>query len=406
VHAPGVLDDHQNLNLERRSQMCSVNRRGLSGLALLAAAMPLCLAAPQEQSEQTSELWVPLHIICNPETLAVDAGTLTQLLNSEGIRSQIARTSAELGQPAPALSYVESTRLGRPLGDDGPPQETLIGFVCLRWAGKVETKSGLPMLRAATDALSHSLATLANLGRDHALIQVDLARKQVLEAEQELTRLHERQTALLAEAGVHDLSRERVLSLVRDLEGERDRTRMNLIGLSARREAVARHIAELSKQAQASSDAEGVIRELERIGSIRERLLNEAQALARQGAAAPDAVDRAAESLAQARAELARERRAVAQSPAGALAAEFNHELVRIAVEISEQEARLAFVIGRLSEIEEKKLIGLAGQYELMVVSRMPMAQQRLADANRQLQAAQRRLDSMRIPPMVKLIDE
>lgn len=377
-------------------------------LVLLAALTAHRAGAAPQPHDGPTETFLPLHIIYNPDALALHEGTLTQMLGSERLQAQLAALAAELKLPTPPLlRYTESARFGRPLGqDDGIPQETLIGFVSARWSDEVDPSAAAPLLRQAVASLAGALDALTMQSREHAQAQVELARRQMAEAERGLQELHERQQVMLAEAGVYDLTRERVVSLVRELEGTRDNLRANLVGLNARRESVARQIADLTRHAQDTADAAGVVKELETVVQIRERLLGEAQRLAEKGLATQSDIDRAAEPLAQARAELARERRAALQSPAGALALEFNHELIRIAVEISEQEARLAFVTSRLKEVDEKNLLARASQFELTVVSRLPIAQERLASTARALHAAERRLDTMRIPPVVKLIEE
>jgi hypothetical protein len=223
----------------------------------------------------------------------------------------------------------------------------------------------------------------------------DLARaaEQVTQAEQQLGQVQELQQKLYAEAGQSELSRTAILADLQGAEQELQHVGMKLASLHARQNATAEQIARIGKEIAARAQEDPVAVELQKIVELREQALKKEKETKEAGMFSGTAGE---EAVALARAELAKQRQAAAQAAGGNLLAELNKEVVTLAVDIAEAEARGEYFHTRLALARDKKLLELADHYEREVAPQLGAAEQAVRQALQRRAEAEEQLAQYR----------
>ena len=162
---------------------------------------------------------------------------------------------------------------------------------------------------------------------------------------------------------------------------------MRLAALHARQNALTEQIARIGKDLEAKAQQDPVAIELAKVVALRERALQAAQERSEAKLFSEQEVRDVEEKLALARADLAKQRQVANQLAGGNLLADFNKEVVNLAVEIAEVEAQREAVRERAAQIHERKLLELADRYDREVRPQLPLAEHAIEQAlQRELQ--------------------
>jgi len=206
--------------------------------------------------------------------------------------------------------------------------------------------------------------------------EVARAAEQVQQAEQRLAQVQELQQKLYAEAGQAELSQAAVLADLQGWEREQQEREAKLAALHARQNALLEQIARIGQEVKARVQEDPVAIELQKVVELRERALEKTKEMTREGLAGDNEIAAGEERVALARAELAKQRQAASQAAGGSLLADLNKEVVTLAADIAESEARREYFRGRLAQARERKLLELTDRYEGEVAPQFKAAQQ------------------------------
>lgn len=333
-----------------------------------------------------------LAITYNREILPLNSRLIATLINSSEIKKQVVETVARRRDGKFGMKFSVDfhdlddrsmpydPRGERRAGAAGPPEsptETLLGVLEVR----IEScEAGVtPAADAVLDVLRTELReTLARSFYQQYEKRLTPISKRFDLTRRELEVQQHREREFRAAAGLSDLSRETVTALLQTLDSDRARIEMELAGKRARRDALTRHVATAAKQTP-----DDVAVELAKVVAAREEELQRLQQLAAAGQAPRSDLNRGVEYVAQARAQLAQYKQQVA---GGAGLAELNVELIRLAAEIADAEARLQHVAQRIERINPAKLMELSNQYEQVSRVELPRLRQAAESLSAQLQ--------------------
>jgi DNA repair exonuclease SbcCD ATPase subunit len=235
--------------------------------------------------------------------------------------------------------------------------------------------------RQLLDALCRRLAQVFSERSAEALSrrreELTQAEEQVKQAEQRLAQVQELQQKLYAEAGQTELSQAAVLADLQGWEREQQEREAKLAALHARQNALLEQIARIGQEIKTRAQEDPVAIELQKVVELRERALAKTRELAKQGlVSSDDEVAAGEERLALARAELAKQRQAASLAAGGSLLADLNKDVVSLAADIAESEARREYFRGRMAQAREQKLLELANRYEGEVGPQLKAAEQ------------------------------
>ncbi|OQA00067.1 MAG: Chromosome partition protein Smc [Planctomycetes bacterium ADurb.Bin412] len=218
----------------------------------------------------------------------------------------------------------------------------------------------------------------------------------------EMDNLQRSEMVLQEEAGQSNLSREAILNQMKDLENERQQLQMNLASLQARREAINRETAEISKRMEDKMGNDPVIGNLKEILELNINKRALAKQMVENGTAPQTEISEPEEKIARTQIEIA-ERQEELKKQAGGSSEKWSNELSEMAIQTAEMEARLNFVNNQLAQMKEKNLLALAYQYEREVVMKMGLVRETYEQAGWMVHNLQRQMDSMQ-PPSVTIL--
>jgi chromosome segregation ATPase len=229
------------------------------------------------------------------------------------------------------------------------------------------------------------------------------AREAYGQVHERLSKLQELQQRLYVDTWQADLSREGMLAEYRSLQKERVDLEAKLAAMNARQSALEEQVARIGREAARLAGEDPVALELEKVVKLREQKLERMKELVAAGkVTAAEAAD-VEEGVAQARAELAKQRQVASQAAGGALLGDLNKEVVSLMVNIAEAKARHEFVNQALDRYQIPELQDRADRYDREVAGELPgvrdAAERALAEQTR----AGEELSSYRPPAVVVL---
>ncbi len=183
-------------------------------------------------------------------------------------------------------------------------------------------------------------------------------------AESELRALEKSQKEQIEAGGHRVLSRSQLQSEIRNLEQQKQRWEMDFYGADARQKALAEQIAKVGKQLEAKLEDDPILEELKMLFDIRMLDLQKKIELQQKGVATESDVNKAQESVARAKIELARRREEIGKTGGGELLSKWNIELANLALNRAELEAQMYYTQRQLDEIKEKDMLTLAYRIE------------------------------------------
>jgi hypothetical protein len=154
-------------------------------------------------------------------------------------------------------------------------------------------------------------------------------------------------------AGLSDDDTESPHQLIHTLETQYEAAQIDLVGKTARQQALAEAIAKLSSQADANVKGDPIAQQLQAVVDVKEKELEHMQQLRSQGAVPEAGVDQMAVELAQAKAAVLERREAAAKAAGTDSLEQWNHELMLLSVDISELKARIDVMKKRLDQLSE-----------------------------------------------------
>jgi len=365
-------------------------------------------------------------------SLTLDDDTVSALLNSTGVLSEAVREV--LGRPASRIDDVLNvsfsrvgrvagptrvggasgmpggmfgmpfaagpTRVGAGSGRAGPVFEhTILGRIEVEIFEDEGAKAvAEELLARICMRLSMAVRTMADPEHEQLEDEFAFAERGLGRAQHRLEELRAVQQRLWEQAGAAGLPRTDILDKIRDYEGELQSIEYDLAGLKARGEALTGQIAKIAQQIEAAPKTDEVTAELEKVVALREKELNRIQSLVDKQLASDQEISQALEPVALARAELAKQRQAIAQAAGGDLLAEFNRDLIRLSIETAEMEARREFLQSKLAMVKERNLLELADRYEEEVAAQLPDALKAVAEATQRHDALEHELRTFRAP--------
>jgi hypothetical protein len=337
--------------------------------------------------------------------LPIDASKWSEVLCSSGVLDDAAR---EVGV-APSDVTIN---LGHPMNTmdrEGPHQIMRLGAsLSVQLAPEVPDApaKATRVLHAMCRRLEQTLKEAGDAQREHLRQRVAAADEASQAAGKRLQAIYELQLQLSHEAGRSDLSRDALLSEVRETEHELRELDMKLVALNARETAITEQIARIGRATTQANADNPVVAELQKVVALKEeqvqRLLKEREA--KKDLVALDAAVRdAQEQLALARAEVAKQSQQLAQAAGGNLLSDMNRSLLTSSVDMAEAEARRQFLRASLDQVHEKGLMSIVDRYEREVELPLPLATDAARDAERTFSELQNQLRFYAPPDVVVL---
>ncbi|HUU99286.1 MAG TPA: hypothetical protein VM487_26430 [Phycisphaerae bacterium] len=418
----------------------------LSTLVCALVAVPLLAMAPLTVQDRPQSDAKPLSgsyaasclvRISTVGSLTLDDDTVSALLNSTGVLSEAVREV--LGRPASRIDDVLNvsfsrvgpaagptrvgggsglqfldplsdsaagpTRVGGGSGRAGPVFEhTILGRIQLEISEDAKVKPAAEELLAKIcERLTAAVASLSEPEREQLDREMVAADEGLERAERRLAELVRVRRDLWEAAAAADLPRADILDTIKHYEEEALSIEFSLAGLKARSEALTEQIAKIAQQMQAAPGTDPVAAELEKVVAVRERELEFRRVQQAAAVLSEREVGQAIENLALAKAELAKQRQAIAQAAGGDLLAEFNRDLVKLSIETAELEGRREFLQVKLAKVKERDLLELADRFEREVSLQLALAQTGVQAATERRDAVRHQLSTFR-PPMVTVI--
>jgi hypothetical protein len=353
-------------------------------------------AAETRPSSETATARCVLRVRYFRGDVPLDRKSFSALVNSDAVLGAAVRCVPGLEQAAPGRDVSAAlSELNELSQIEGHTSVTtaLLELSVRVWQNvpDAETKAA-NLLAAVSSRLEQGLGARNDAALRQRREAVDRAAEQVTQAQMELGKVQGPQQTLYAEAGQTELSRANILADLQATERDEQQAEMKLVELHARQNAIAEQIARIGKEVATRTQDDPVAVELQKVVALREKALEKAQELRKKGVAPEQDVNDAEEHLALARAELAKQREAASQSAGGNLLADLNKEVVTLAVDIAEAEARREYLHKRLEQARDRKLLELADRYEREVAPQLSAAEQTLRDALAQQVQAEERL--------------
>ncbi|MEO6437387.1 MAG: hypothetical protein ABIP55_16710 [Tepidisphaeraceae bacterium] len=202
-------------------------------------------------------------------------------------------------------------------------------------------------------------------------------------------------------AGRADVSNNGIQTAVARLEEERQKLELDVMGKTARREALEEEIARQSERAAKKVDDDPIAAELQKVVEVREKRVNRIEQ--KYGKDSPAADNELSEAIAQAaetRAKLLERRHDAITEAGGATLETFNRELLTLSVDLRELTAREKFVKRRLDALRQAlDLLDPLNQAEADLTD----ARANTASAKYALRQVQKQIDASK-PPVVEIL--
>jgi hypothetical protein len=364
-----------------------------AGLACTAAEPPTAETQPRSQYAEASCV---LRIVSAPDDFPLNEDTLRSIIESSGVLGAAAKDV--LGAPAAGFEdalVLRVAEVGRFPGREGR-NPVLTSLFRLR----VELSEHIPEadarasrllagLCAGTERVLKDRSDEALIRRREVLMQ---AERDVAQAEQRLGRVHELQQTLYADAGQTELSHAVVLAHLQAADREWRDLEQKLAALRARQKALTEEIARIGHHAAARAEQDPVAAELRKVVELRERALQKMRERKQEHQVGEQEIADAEERLALARAELARQQQTASLAVGGSLLADLNRDVVMLAVDIAETEARRLSLRSYLDHARERKLLELASRYDTEIPQQLRAAEEALQQALRRKVAVEEQL--------------
>ncbi len=266
-----------------------------------------------------------------------------------------------------------------------------------------DTELANDLLHGICTQLRETLERTGRQDQEHLAQKLAAAEETLAAARAEMERVQQLDQELCASAGRYELHREAVVAEMEDLRREEKALEMSMQAMAARRDALARQIAEVAQRAEEKVAEDEVIAELEKVVELRQEELAEMLERVETGTVMRADAREAQEGVARARAELARERQEALQRAGAGWLDELSESLMAVSSELMEQAAELATVNARQIEMQERNLLELVNRYDRDVRWQREMAESAVREALRDVQKTTDQVRSYQLPRITVL---
>jgi hypothetical protein len=167
----------------------------------------------------------------------------------------------------------------------------------------------------------------------------ELQQQEANETQMALTQRNELNTAM-ASADLFESSPANVRDLVHTLELEHETAEIDRVGKLARKEALAKALADLDAQMTANLQSDPVVEQLQKVADMRQQEFDQLKQLTPPAATYSPALNNAAAALAQAKVDVLERKEAAAKAAGADTIQSWNQELLSLSIDLSELDAR------------------------------------------------------------------
>ena len=268
----------------------------------------------------------------------------------EVVETELTRAAAEL---APRILGVDADTVSKWLKlNEVVKAGSMDVYVYIAIPPDAKHRVASEFLDAVLAAAQPAVQKLYAESRGKPVAQAEAERQRAAEeydhAEHEL---RDKRAAVRADADRADVSPKGIADATAHLEEEKQKIELDLMGKKARREAMELQIAKQSQSIEEKVKADPIVTELQKAVDAREQKAQFVQKQMAAGVATQSESTEAIAVAADARAKLLQRRRDAAAEAGGEALEAFNRELLTLAVDVQEFQARLKFIDARLARL-------------------------------------------------------
>lgn len=280
------------------------------------------------------------------------------------------------------------------------PRVSSISGLIEVWIEEAPPSRNEAFLRAICERLQQALNDLWEKERISVLQQLSMSEEEQARAEKRLRDLQKHRYGLL-EAGQVELTPEAVMDRIRQLNDERQRMDMDLLGQQARLKALQQQIQATSERILKESTEDAMIKPLEEKLTELRKHLDTVQQQFEQGMVPQSEVQKVRIALSEGEVQLADARRRVAQTGGGEVLGRLNEELAMQSVAGAETEARLNYLHEQIEK--NRQLVRPADEYEMEILMEMPRAKRAYETSKLRVEELEQRIRTA-VAPTVMVI--
>lgn len=168
---------------------------------------------------------------------------------------------------------------------------------------------------------------------------------------EQLKKRAELRRAIESSTGLVDVTPDAVHKLIANLQEQREQLKLEIAGDEGRRKGLQQAIDNLSARLEKRVDSDEVVKELAKVVELRTAQLAKTKLMYQQASISAGEVDQAEEKVALARADLAAARQKAVGADGPESLEGWNHQLMELAVNSMDRQARLEYVERRLDEL-------------------------------------------------------
>jgi DNA repair exonuclease SbcCD ATPase subunit len=313
-------------------------------------------------------------------------------------QSQVVKTAAEMAPTLLGLSDSDDANM------DWLQTNTVVGQNYVDYFVTIDLSTrgnkAKPAAKEMADAIVASLEKFVRSDYDRQRDeQLEPMNRDEVEATQRVAELqakaNELRSKMRTASGRADVSAKNVNESLTKLEEEKQKLELEVMGKKARREALEQQIAKQSVTIEQKVDKDPIVSELQKAADARDEQVKFVKQQVAQGLATPANMTEAVAAAADAHAKLLQRKREASNEAGGDAVEAFNRELLTLAVDQNELDARLKYIESRLPGLSEAT--DLASDLDRVDAS--------LVTARDQLQSADGHLRQFRLraskPPQV-----
>ncbi|MDM8007974.1 MAG: hypothetical protein QUV05_17685, partial [Phycisphaerae bacterium] len=280
------------------------------------------------------------------------------------------------------------------------PRVSSISGLIEVWIEEAPPSRNEAFLRAICERLQQALNDLWEKERISVHQQLSMSEEEQARAEKRLRDLQKHRHGLL-EAGQVELTPEALMDRIRQLDDERQRMDMDLLGQQARLKSLQQQIQATGERILRESTDDAVIKPLQgKIEQFREQLALVQQQY-EKGLTSQSEVQKVRIALSEGEVQLAEARRRVAQAGGGEVLGRLNEELAMQSVAGAETEARLKYLHEQIEK--NRQLVGPADEYEMNILLEMPHARRAYETSKLRVEELEQRIRTA-VAPTVMVI--
>lgn len=180
---------------------------------------------------------------------------------------------------------------------------------------------------------------------ERAMKYVDAAQQRSAEAEQQIKQIRQRLRDL---SGRSDISHQTLTNALSAIDEEVQKLKLERLAKESRRRALEEEIAKATKRIETRVESDSIAAELQKVVEAREQSVQQLRRMHESGQASQTEVAEGVAKAAEARARLLQQQRDAAAAAGGSALETFNRELMTLAIDAREIEAKLDYLEERL----------------------------------------------------------